>query len=275
MRLLLVRHGAGESQEGRVIGHADPPLSERGRVEIERLVASTGEPPTRLVTSDLRRARASADIFASRWKLEPVVDPRLRELDFGEWERCTWQELEREDPDRLAHWMRDWVRTPAPGGESFADLVARLSDWLEEWDRTDGPQGTTVVVAHAGSIRATLCRLLGVPLEEAFGFQVDYARVTALSLWGATPTLICRNADRWPDFPPRDDAQQRCPRCGEANECAVAAGKSVSACWCFGARIPRELLADLPEGTRGETCICSRCAAARDSGLPAVHRTIG
>jgi hypothetical protein len=167
------------------------------------------------------------------------------------------------------------VWTPAPGGESFADLVARLSDWLEEWDRTDGPQGTTVVVAHAGSIRATLCRLLGVPLEEAFGFQVDYARVTALSLWGATPTLICRNADRWPDFPPRDDAQQRCPRCGEANECAVAAGKSVSACWCFGARIPRELLADLPEGTRGETCICSRCAAARHSGLPAVHRTIG
>lgn len=261
MRLLLIRHGAGEAQEGRVIGHADPPLSERGRTAIESLLATAGERPTRLVTSDLRRARASADILASRWNLEPVLDPRLRELDFGEWERRTWQELEREDPERLDRWMRDWTRTPAPGGESFVDLMARVSEWLEDWDRSAGGEGTTVVVAHAGSIRATLCRLLGVPLEEAFGFPVDHARVTALTLWGAAPTVICRNADHWPDPPPRDAAQERCPRCGEANECAVAAGKSVSACWCFGARIPRELLAELPDASRDRACVCPKCAA--------------
>jgi len=260
VRLLLVRHGAGEGQEGRVIGHADPPLSQRGRAQIENLLGTAGERPGRLVTSDLRRARSSAEILGSHWNLEPVIDARLRELDFGAWESRTWRELEREDPDRLGRWMRDWTRTPAPGGESFVELVARVSGWLEQWDWGDGSEGATVVVAHAGSIRAILCRLLGVPLDEAFGFEVDYARVTALTLWGSVPSLICRNAERWPDPPPRDDAQRRCPRCGEANECAVAAGKSVSACWCFGTAIPRERLAELPEASRGEVCICRRCA---------------
>lgn len=182
-----------------MIGHTDPPLSERGRDQIEGLLATAGERPSRLVTSDLRRARASAEILASHWNLAPVVDARLRELDFGEWEGRTWRELEREDPDRLGRWMRDWTSTPAPGGESFAELVARVSGWLEQRDWSGGGEGSTVVVAHAGSIRAILCRLLGVPLEEAFAFEVDHARVTALTLGGSVPGLICRNAERWPD----------------------------------------------------------------------------
>ncbi len=187
-----------------MIGHTDPPLSERGRGQIESLLATARERPARLVTSDLRRATASAGIVASRWNLAPVVDARLRELDFGEWEGRTWEELERNDPDRLGRWMRDWTTSPAPGGESFVELVARVSSWLDGWNWGDDSERATVVVTHAGSIRAILCRLLGVPLEDAFGFEVDYARVTALTVRGSVASLICRNAECWPDPQPSD-----------------------------------------------------------------------
>jgi alpha-ribazole phosphatase len=260
-RLLLVRHGVAEGQEGRVIGHSDPALSSQGRAEIEALLSTVAERPARLLTSDLRRARESAAILATRWGMEVLTDARLRELDFGEWEGRTWQDLEREDGDRLETWMRDWIGTPAPGGESFADLVERVSLWLAD-SQGDEAAGTTIVVAHAGSIRAILCRLLGTPLEDAFGFDVGHGKVTGLALEGAEATLICRNADDWPRESAPDPEPDRCPLCGEENSCAMAAGKSVSACWCNGARVSREALEQVPASSRGVVCVCPRCVGA-------------
>ena len=261
-RLLLVRHGVAEGQEGRVIGHSDPALSSQGRAEIEALLSTVDQPPVRLVSSDLRRARESAATLATRWGMEVLTDTRLRELHFGEWEGRTWQDLEREDGDRLETWMRDWIGTPVPGGESFADLVERVSHWLADFQGDGQAVGTTIVVAHAGSIRAILCRLLSTPFEEAFGFEVGYGKVTGLALEGAEATLICRNADDWPRESAPDPEPDRCPLCGDWNSCAMAAGKSVSACWCYGPRVPPEVLEQVPAPSRGVVCVCPRCAGA-------------
>jgi alpha-ribazole phosphatase len=196
VKLLLVRHGIAEGQEGRVMGHTDPPLSEQGRREIAALVTSVPEPPALLLSSDLRRASQSARILAAHWGIEVVTDVRLRELHFGEWENRSWTDLEREDGARLGRWMRDWTTARTPGGESFADLVARVSGLLAEYQETMATD-TIVILAHAGSIRAILCRLLNVPFEQAFQFEVQHARVTGLDLRGASPNLICQNADTW------------------------------------------------------------------------------
>jgi alpha-ribazole phosphatase len=255
VRLLLVRHGIAEAQDGRVIGHSDPPLSDRGRADMAALIATGLERPARLVCSDLRRARESAEILARHWGLEPITDTRLRELNFGQWEGRTWRELEQQDTERLGRWMADWVRTPPPDGESFVDLVVRTSAWLEEWDRQGwSGESATVVVAHAGSIRAILCRLLRVPLEEAFGFEVGYARVTALDLAGAAPRLLVRDGAATPPDP------TCCPLCGADNACGVAAGKSATACWCHGVRVSQATLDRIPETSRDQVCVCARCA---------------
>jgi broad specificity phosphatase PhoE len=198
VRLLLLRHGIAEGQEGLIIGHADPPLSSQGRSDIAALLAHRPDRPDMLVSSDLRRARESAEILAAHWRVELVVDSRLRELDFGEWEGRAWCELEREDTVRFDRWMRDWTKEPVPGGESFADLVTRVSRWLEEWAARGEAAGETLVLAHGGTIRAILCQMLGVPLDLAFEFRIDCARATCINLGGATPSIVCLNSDTWP-----------------------------------------------------------------------------
>jgi broad specificity phosphatase PhoE len=165
------------------MGHTDPPLSERGREDIAALLKSDPERPALLLSSDLRRASQSAEILAAHWGMEVVTDARLRELHFGEWENRKWTDLEREDGARLGRWMRDWTRARAPGGESFADLVVRVSELLGEYQESRTmATGTILIVAHAGSIRAILCRVLEVPLEQAFQFEVPHACVTRLGL---------------------------------------------------------------------------------------------
>jgi alpha-ribazole phosphatase len=181
MRLYLVRHGAAVDVEGRCIGHCDVPLSATGAESISRVSEWLPERPDRIISSDLVRAQASAHLLAQRWDCSAVLDARLREMSFGEWEGVRWDELERWDSTRLAAWMADWVRVRAPGGESFEDVVARAGEWFDEAQSAWSGE-TVVAVAHAGSIRAILCIWLGLPLERAFRLRTGLASVSMLSV---------------------------------------------------------------------------------------------
>jgi broad specificity phosphatase PhoE len=145
-----------------------------------------------VITSDLARAVDSTQILAAAWNLSIDVDPRLRELNFGDWEGRTWDDLQRDDGARLSAWMQDWVHVAPPGGESFEALAARTLAC-----RTDLSDGT-LVVAHAGSIRALLCHAFDLPLGRAFDFTVDHARVSSLHLDArlrADPPIAIRMLD--------------------------------------------------------------------------------
>lgn len=180
--LWLVRHAPTAAPSGQVVGHLDVDLSEAGHAAVqvfaEACEAIWPVPPAHLVSSDLARARATAAPLAAHWGLTPHVDARLREVHFGRWEGATWDALEREDPAALTAWMTDWVNTPPPGGESFQALRARVETWVDDWKRE--ARGPTLVVAHAGSIRALLCASLGLPSSAAFGFAVEPLHVTRL-----------------------------------------------------------------------------------------------
>ena len=57
------------------------------------------------------------------------------------------------------------------------------------------------------------------------------------------------------------DDTTRCPLCGNANECAIAAGRSAETCWCMTATIAPEVLASIPEEAQGKVCVCPRCGS--------------
>lgn len=139
--LWLVRHGATDwSDAGRFNGWTDVALNARGRDQARRLPsmleARAGTP---IWTSDLIRARATAAALG-----EACVDPRLRELDFGELEGLTWQQCEPEIQRALTR----FDEFAAPGGESVAALADRIEAFISELD-----EGDHVLVTHGGVIR--------------------------------------------------------------------------------------------------------------------------
>lgn len=188
MRLHFVRDGSAVGAEGRCIGHTDLQLSANGRMECRALAHGMPDVPLRLISSDLRRAQATALLLSS----EPITtEPRLREMDFGAWDGKSWSELDLEQPVDPDDWSDHWPSIRTPGGESFEDVIARVTAWLDSLPRDSGE---FLVVAHAGSIRAAAVALLGISASRAFSMALDHATVSTFELSTRGATLIRWNS---------------------------------------------------------------------------------
>src|SRR3954451_14865485 len=156
-RIALVRHGQSTwNAESRLQGQADPPLSELGRREAAALApALAGFAAERVVTSDLRRARGTADAVGRR---RGAPDPAWREIDVGEWAGRPLAEL---PPGQEPAW-RGGHLVP-PGGEAWEELEARVADALDQLD------GTWLVVTHGGVIRAAVAYVTGADAQRIAG----------------------------------------------------------------------------------------------------------
>ena len=172
--LYYIRHGETDwNLEGRLQGWHDPDLNAVGRRQaavcadiLRGLIEQQGHSPADYgyVASPLQRARQTVEILRAALGLEPGdyrVDPRLREIGFGEWEGLTFRDVRLRAPRALAERERNkWSFVP-PGGESYAQVASRMRDWYDALD------GNTVVIAHGGTARA-LIGVLGIrPPAEA------------------------------------------------------------------------------------------------------------
>src|ERR1700741_2656837 len=104
--LLLVRHGETDwNRERRFQGHADQPLNETGREQARAPATDLdGNGIDLIYTSDLARARETAEIVGAQLGLDVVAMRELREIDVGEWEGLTWQEIEERYPEGARKW---------------------------------------------------------------------------------------------------------------------------------------------------------------------------
>ena len=149
--LLLARHGETDwNRDGRWQGQSDTPLNELGR-EQARGLAESVDGIDAVYSSDLARARETAEIVAARLGLEVKVDERLRERSFGAWEGLTMDEIERGYEQAHGRW-RAGEGHGAEDAEAFDAFAARVHAFLEEVLRLH-PDETVLVVGHGGSIR--------------------------------------------------------------------------------------------------------------------------
>jgi len=135
--VLLARHGqTNDNREPmRFQGFSDTPLNETGRaqaVELAERVAD-GEPIISLWSSDLSRARETAETVGARIGLALTLDARLREANRGEWEGHLFLDIEREQPERYAAWRRAGPEFRFPGGESLLEQQQRVRWSMSRW----------------------------------------------------------------------------------------------------------------------------------------------
>jgi probable phosphoglycerate mutase len=172
-RLYLVRHGQTEfNASGRVQGHTESALTERGRDEADRTGrALAGRGIQTLYTSDLGRARETAERIAVCLGLPIRNDPRLREVAFGELEGRTWGELDAYFHRAEREGRGDWFTHVPLGGESRAQMQQRAVATLTELSREH--QGETLlVVSHGGFIGFFLRHVLSIHSSTRYvGFR--------------------------------------------------------------------------------------------------------
>jgi broad specificity phosphatase PhoE len=153
--LLLIRHAESVwNAEGRWQGQEDPPLSARGREQAVALAEELASARVaQLVTSDLLRARSTAEPLARVLGLDPIADARLRELAVGSWGGRTRKEIAARDADLLARFDAGDLDARAGGGESLALLRVRARATLRELCAS-APEGRLALVTHLGWLRA-------------------------------------------------------------------------------------------------------------------------
>lgn len=193
-RLLLVRHGASVgSHTGRYHGQADLPLSSLGVRQAEALALRlAGEALDGVFSSDLGRARHTAQIIALSHGRGVYSTPALREASFGSLEGLSFEEMSRHHPAFYHPWEEGaWEQRP-PDGESMADVAHRARPFLDEILEERCGQGL-LLVSHGGTLRVLLCHLLGLGLDYAWRWQFDLASLSRVTLYDEAPVVFLLN----------------------------------------------------------------------------------
>lgn len=159
MDVIWVRHGetAGNALR-QYIGRTDLPLNDAGREQIlqlrERLRSELAS-VTHVYHSPYQRTRETMSLLLGTDIQSPTTysDPRLAELDFGDWEAKSYADLEALDRDHLWRWYDDPWRVAPPNGETLHDLDTRLASWHEEVVLAATLPDTLLVVTHGGPLR--------------------------------------------------------------------------------------------------------------------------
>jgi probable phosphoglycerate mutase len=171
VRLYLARHGQTSwNIAGRAQGHTDISLDETGQAQALALGRSLSG-ITRVITSDLARARQTGEVFG----LPVETRPEIRERSFGEWEGRDYLTVMSDLEALAVEQGVDRMHVRPPGGESFLDVWNRVGPVVEELKAFDE---NTLVVVHGGAKAVILARLLEGKLETIRGFRFPNCAVT-------------------------------------------------------------------------------------------------
>ncbi|ROH85787.1 alpha-ribazole phosphatase [Pseudomethylobacillus aquaticus] len=185
MNLYLLRHTQPDVAPGICYGQTDLGLAASFDAELQRIRAGLAEVHVDHVhSSPLQRCQRLAAALAAG---KVHQDPRLMELDFGEWELQLWETIPR---GLVEVWTEDYVQHAPPGGESFFDLQQRAISFFDE---VSANNEDLLVVTHAGVIRALLAHALNMQLLDAFRLRVDYGSLSQLELQDGRVTVSAVN----------------------------------------------------------------------------------
>jgi broad specificity phosphatase PhoE len=183
--LYLLRHGETVYHaERRLLGRKDIGLNERGWEQARSVVGFfTHTSLATIYSSPLTRCLETVSPLAEARGIEIEVVPGLMEVDMGEWDGRSVEELFREDGELVGRWMGNPSSVPIPGGEDFGTVKKRVMEAMEGITSRHTGDERILVVSHGGPIRGILCEALKMDLDDMFRIQIDLASVSSIKFF--------------------------------------------------------------------------------------------
>ncbi|GAA6120602.1 histidine phosphatase family protein [Acidovorax sp. FG27] len=182
-RIIAIRHGeTAWNVDTRIQGHLDIPLNDTGLWQARRVGAALAdEPVAAIYTSDLQRARVTAQAVADTTGAPLTLETGLRERGFGHFEGRTFGEIEAELPDEARRWRQREPDYAPAGGESLTTLRTRIAQTVHRLAaRHTGEQ--MVLVAHGGVLDALYRLATGQDTQSPRTWHLGNAAINRL-LW--------------------------------------------------------------------------------------------
>lgn len=191
MRLLLVRHGETDlNAQRRFQGRLDAPLNAQGWAQAQALPGCLALEPIQVAyVSDLQRAQQTLALALAGRDVTVMVDPRLREINFGAWEGLTYADIQAQDGAALAAWEADMLHHAPPGGETLRQFAWRVEAALAEMQARHVDGETVLVVAHGGVLQLMLCAALRLPPTAYWQFHLKPASLSEIAFYEAGAIL--------------------------------------------------------------------------------------
>ena len=193
--IILVRHGQTEwNRVERFRGHADVPLNEAGlrQAEATGLRIARQWQPAQIYSSPLSRAVKTAEAIAKHFSLPVQVHPGLIDIDYGEWQGLTPQEVQARWPAMLHSWYEHPERVNIPGGESLDSLRVRGLKTVNELVSRHTDQ-TIVIVGHTVINRVILLGMLRLGNERFWYIRQDNCAINVIETDGDDFILVSLN----------------------------------------------------------------------------------
>ncbi len=190
IRLLLVRHGLTQwNEEKRYLGNTDIPLNKIGKQQAIALANALREENfNQIYSGNLQRAFETAEVIKANREISLILDPRLRELNFGVFEGLTFSEAKTQYPDMLSAWLDNYDQPPDEG-EPLSSLTERVDYFLDDLKMITALQ-TILIVSHGGCLREIIRLLLELPRERHWSFQFDLASLSEVHVYDNYSTIV-------------------------------------------------------------------------------------
>lgn len=176
--VFFIRHGQTEwNKTLRYQGHSDIALTEEGMQQAKWVADRLArEPFSAIYSSDLSRARITAEMIAEKHHLPVESTADFREVKFGEWEGLRYNQIHEGWPAEMDRFFLEPGKVIIPGGETFHEVKERTDRALNEI-RTKHDGQCVAIVTHGGAIRTMLCSALGISLDLLWCFRQDNTAV--------------------------------------------------------------------------------------------------
>ena len=171
--LYIVRHGETEwNKIGRYQGITNVPLNENGIAQAKACGNALEDIHfDRILSSDLSRALVTAETIRGNRQLEIKTDERLREINFGDWEKLLFTEIEERWPGLIDQMYRRPDIVKVPNGESFQEVQDRAWSAVSDFLNENNEDETILITCHGGTIRTILCKLLDISISHCWNFS--------------------------------------------------------------------------------------------------------